>query len=429
MPTSQRERIAVIGLGYVGLPVALAFARAFPGAIGFDIDPTRVDELARGIDRTGETAPEELRNAELVLTADPSSLRGAGFFVVAVPTPVDDNRQPDLAQLGAACTTVGQALSKGAVVVFESTVYPGVTEEFCGPLLEGASGLKRGRDFSLGYSPERINPGDREHRLESVVKVVAGEDAATLQRVADAYGRIVPAGVHRAPSIGVAEAAKVIENTQRDLNIALMNELALIFDRLGLRTSDVLAAAGTKWNFLRFTPGLVGGHCIGVDPYYLTAKAEAVGYHPEVILAGRRINDGMGRFVARKLLKLLAQSGREIARAKVGVLGLTFKENVPDLRNSRVPDILAELAEFGLEALVHDPVASPVYAEREYGIRLVGMEAFGGLDGVVLAVPHRQYLGPVRTAVLDAVVPGGVFIDVKSAFEPGDLRNARYWSL
>ena len=429
MSTPRQERIAVIGLGYVGLPVALAFARAFPGTIGFDVDQARVDELSRGIDLTGESAPEELRGAKLALTADPDRLRGADFFVVAVPTPVDANRQPDLAQLGAACATVGRALSQGAVVVFESTVYPGATEEFCGPLLEQASGLKRGRDFFLAYSPERINPGDREHRLENIVKIVAGEDAATLERVASAYGRIVPAGIHRAPSIPVAEAAKVIENTQRDLNIALMNELALIFDRLGLRTADVLAAAGTKWNFLPFSPGLVGGHCIGVDPYYLTAKAEVVGYHPEVILAGRRINNDMGLFIARKLLKLLARSGRHIAGAKVGVLGLTFKENVPDLRNSRVPDLLGELAEFGVEALVHDPLASAAAAERKYGITLSAMEAFRDLDGLVLAVPHRQYLGPLRPAVIEAVSTGGVFIDVKSAFAPGEFANAHYWSL
>jgi UDP-N-acetyl-D-galactosamine dehydrogenase len=429
MSTPRQERIAVIGLGYVGLPVALAFARAFPGTIGFDVDQARVDELSRGIDLTGESAPEELRGAKLALTADPDRLRGADFFVVAVPTPVDVNRQPDLAQLGAACATVGRALSQGAVVVFESTVYPGATEEFCGPLLEQASGLKRGRDFFLAYSPERINPGDREHRLENIVKIVAGEDAATLERVASAYGRIVPAGIHRAPSIPVAEAAKVIENTQRDLNIALMNELALIFDRLGLRTADVLAAAGTKWNFLPFSPGLVGGHCIGVDPYYLTAKAEVVGYHPEVILAGRRINNDMGLFIARKLLKLLARSGRHIAGAKVGVLGLTFKENVPDLRNSRVPDLLGELAEFGVEALVHDPLASAAAAERKYGITLSAMEAFRDLDGLVLAVPHRQYLGPLRPAVIEAVSTGGVFIDVKSAFAPGEFANAHYWSL
>jgi UDP-N-acetyl-D-galactosamine dehydrogenase len=424
------ERVAVIGLGYVGLPVALAFARAFPGAVGFDIDPVRIAELARGIDRTGESSADELRAAELVLTAEPERLKGATFFVVAVPTPVDGNRQPDLAALTRASETVGRALAPGAVVVFESTVYPGVTEEVCGPILERASGLRRGRDFTLGYSPERINPGDREHRLQAVVKVVAAEDAAALDRVAAAYGAIVPAGVHRAPSIRVAEAAKVIENTQRDLNIALMNELALIFERLGLRTADVLAAAGTKWNFLRFTPGLVGGHCIGVDPYYLTAKAEAVGYHPEVILAGRRINDGMGRFVAQKLLKLLAAEGRGGAGdARVGVLGLTFKENVPDLRNSRVPDIVQELREFGLQPLVHDPLAASDAALREYGITLSDLSEFAALDAAVLAVPHQAYLGPLRARLIGAVSPGGVFVDVKSALSAAELPGLRYWSL
>jgi UDP-N-acetyl-D-galactosamine dehydrogenase len=423
------ERVAVIGLGYVGLPVALAFARAFPGTVGFDIDPERIAELSSGIDRTGESTPAELRQSELALTADPARLKGASFFVIAVPTPVDGNRQPDLGALTRASEIVGGALGAGSVVVFESTVYPGVTEEICGPILERTSGLKRGRDFTLGYSPERINPGDREHRLEAVVKVVSGEDAGTLERVASAYAAIVPAGIHPAPSIRVAEAAKVIENTQRDLNIALMNELALIFDRLGLRTADVLAAAGTKWNFLRFTPGLVGGHCIGVDPYYLTAKAEAVGYHPEVILAGRRINDGMGRFVAQKLLKLLAAAGRATAGARIGVLGLTFKENVPDLRNSRVPDIVAELREFGLDPLVHDPLALAEAAEREFGVALSDLAEFRDLDAVVLAVPHRDYLGPLRSRVIQAVGPGGVFMDVKSAFSAADMPSARYWSL
>jgi UDP-N-acetyl-D-glucosamine/UDP-N-acetyl-D-galactosamine dehydrogenase len=429
MSSNSSERIAVIGLGYVGLPVALAFSRAFPGTIGFDIDEKRIAELAKGIDHTGESSSEELARAKISFTSDPERLKRASFFVVAVPTPVDGNRQPDLRALTGASEIVGRALTPGATVVFESTVYPGVTEDVCGPLLERTSGLKRGRDFTLGYSPERINPGDREHRLEQVVKVVAGEDAATLDRVARAYGTIVPAGIHRAPSIRVAEAAKVIENTQRDLNIALMNELALIFDRLGLRTSDVLAAAGTKWNFLRFTPGLVGGHCIGVDPYYLTAKAEAVGYHPEVILAGRRINDGMGRFVAQKLLKLLSASGRVIGQSRIGVLGLTFKENVPDLRNSRVPDIIAELREFGVEPLVHDALASAEAAEHEYGITFSDLREFRQLDGLVLAVPHRDYLGPLRKHLIGALAPGGVFIDVKSALSPIDLPGATYWSL
>ncbi len=430
MPSaSATERVAVIGLGYVGLPVALAFARAFQGVVGFDLDVERVAELKRGFDRTGECTSEELRESTLAVTSDPAGLTGATFFVVAVPTPVDRNRQPDLKALMIASEIVGGALTTGAVVVFESTVYPGVTQEICGPILERASGLNRGRDFWLGYSPERINPGDREHRLETIVKVVAGEDAATLERLVRAYGAIVPAGIHRAPSIRVAEAAKVIENTQRDLNIALMNELALIFDRLGLRTADVLAAAGTKWNFLRFSPGLVGGHCIGVDPYYLTATAEAAGYHPEVILAGRRINDGMGRFVAQKLVKLLAAAGLKPAQARVGVLGLTFKENVPDLRNSRVPDIVAELTEFGLRPLVHDPLVTTAAAERELGIAMSDLEKFRDLDGLVLAVPHRDYLGPLRAKVLGAVAEGGVFVDVKSAISPALIPGVLYWSL
>jgi UDP-N-acetyl-D-glucosamine/UDP-N-acetyl-D-galactosamine dehydrogenase len=419
----------MVGLGYVGLPVALAFSRVFPDTIGFDVDVERVAQLRQGIDRTGECSHEELARAAIAFTSDPELLKGASFFIVAVPTPVDGNRQPDLRALTGASEIVGRALSPGATVVFESTVYPGVTEELCAPILEQASGLTRGRDFTLGYSPERINPGDREHRLEQVIKVVAGEDAATLDRVASAYGTIVPAGIHRAPSIRVAEAAKVIENTQRDLNIALMNELALIFDRLGLRTSDVLAAAGTKWNFLRFTPGLVGGHCIGVDPYYLTAKAEAVGYHPEVILAGRRINDGMGRFVAQKLLKLLSAAGRVIGQSRVGVLGLTFKENVPDLRNTRVPDIIAELRDFGVDPLIHDPLVSAEAAAHEYGIAVSDLREFRQLDGLVLAVPHRDYLGPLRANLISALAQDAVFIDVKGALSPADVPGATYWSL
>src|SRR5690606_7730024 len=319
------ERIAVIGLGYVGLPVAIALAKKFPGTIGFDVNPKRIQALKEGRDATGEVDSEDLRATTLRFTHDPAELRGATFLVVAVPTPVDANRRPDLEPLRRASETVGAALAPGAVVVYESTVYPGVTEDFCGPILERVSGLRRGRDFFLGYSPERINPGDKEHTLERVTKVVSGEDEATLERVAAVYGAIVPVGVHRAPSIRAAEAAKVIENAQRDLNIAFMNELAMIFDRLGLRTKDVLAAARTKWNFLPFTPGLVGGHCIGVDPYYLTHKAEEVGYHPQVILAGRRINDGMGAFVAQKTVKLLASGGEFVKGARVGVLGLTFK--------------------------------------------------------------------------------------------------------
>jgi UDP-N-acetyl-D-galactosamine dehydrogenase len=424
------ERVAVIGLGYVGLPVALAFAEAFPGVIGFDIDAARVNALARGHDWTGECPPEALAGAMLQFTSDPAALAGATFYVVAVPTPIDTNKQPDLRAIESACRTVGAALSPGAVVVFESTVYPGLTEEVCGPLLEAASGLKAGRDFHLGYSPERINPGDREHSMGRIVKVVAGDTPETLARVAAAYERIVPAGVHRAPSIRVAEAAKVIENTQRDLNIALMNELALIFDRLGIRTADVLAAAGTKWNFLPFTPGLVGGHCIGVDPYYLTARAEAAGYHPQVILAGRRINDAMGSLVAQRLVKLLAAQGIGAKGARIGVLGLTFKENVADLRNSRVPDIIAELEEYGAAVLVHDPLAEPAAVKAMLGCEITPPAAFRELDGLVLAVPHAAYkaLGAADFAAM--LKAGGAIADVKSMLDPAGLPpGIAYWSL
>lgn len=424
------ERIATIGLGYVGLPVALAFARKFPDTVGFDISERRIRELKDGIDRTHEVPPEALRSTTLRLTSDPAEIGPATFFVVTVPTPIDQNRQPDLTPVAKASETVGRVLSKGAVVVYESTVYPGVTEEFCGPILEQVSGLKRGRDFKLGYSPERINPGDKEHTLERTVKVVAGEDAETLERVARAYEAIVEAGVHRAPSIKVAEAAKVIENTQRDLNIALMNELAIIFDRMGIRTLDVLAAAGTKWNFLPFRPGLVGGHCIGVDPYYLTAKAESLGYHPQVILAGRRINDGMGAFVAQRLIKLMIAQDKSIKGARVGILGLTFKENVPDLRNSRVPDIIAELRQFGIEPLVHDPRADPEEAREEYGLTLSSLDELRELDGLVLAVAHREYAEMPLEKVIGMLAVRGAIADVKSMLDPAKVPSPiAYWSL
>lgn len=429
MPDTN-EKIAVIGLGYVGLPVGVALARKFAGVVGFDIDRERIEALARGEDATGEIDAEVLRGSSLRLTYDAAELAGATFFIVTVPTPIDDHRRPDLAPLLSACATIAPRLSRGAVVVVESTVYPGLTEEVLGPALERASGLRQGRDFMLGYSPERINPGDREHTLERVVKVVSGEDGETLDRVAAVYGAIVPAGVYRAPSIRVAEAAKVIENTQRDLNIALMNELALIFDRMGISTRDVLAAAGTKWNFLRFVPGLVGGHCIGIDPYYLTAKAEALGYHPEVILAGRRINDAMGNFIGQRLVKLLIQSDRSVSGARVGVLGLTFKENVPDIRNSRVPTILAELQSYRVQCLVHDPMADADAARHEYGVELSPIEAFQGLDAVVFAVPHQAYLANGPAWVASMLAPQGVVVDVKAALDrsalpPGSL----YWSL
>jgi UDP-N-acetyl-D-galactosamine dehydrogenase len=414
------ERIAVIGLGYVGLPVALGFARHFP-TVGFDIDRTRVDELRSGHDRTREVPASELGATALEVSADPADLVGATMFVVTVPTPIDVFKQPDLEPVRKATETVGRALSRGGVVVYESTVYPGVTEEVCGPILERVSGLRCGVDFTLGYSPERINPGDQEHRLDTIVKVVSGQDGPTLDRVALAYGRIVAAGIHRAPSIRVAEAAKVIENTQRDLNIALMNELALIFHRMGIRTSDVLAAARTKWNFLGFTPGLVGGHCIGVDPYYLTAKAESLGYHPEVILAGRRINDGMGGHVADRVAQALSRVGLLVRDARVGIVGLAFKEDVPDLRNSRVPDIVAGLRRYGIDPLLADPLADPGEALHEYGLHLAALDELVDLDALVLAVPHRDVLGPDPYALAGRLVANGVLFDVKSRLDPARM--------
>ncbi len=427
---SSSEKFAVLGLGYVGLPVALALAEQFGDVVGFDISNERIQELKSGHDRTGETEPGELERSSLKFSADAGDLKDRTFYIVTVPTPIDENRQPRLEPLRKACELIGPLLQKGDLVVFESTVYPGLTEEICGPWLERHANLKAGTDFKLGYAPERMNPGDKEHTLQKIIRVVAGQDAETLERVARVYDAIVPAGVHRATSIRVAEAAKVIENTQRDLNIALMNELAVIFDRLGLRTKDVLDAARTKWNFLPFSPGLVGGHCIGVDPYYLTSKAEAVGYHPQVILAGRRINDHMGAFVAQKLVKLMIGRNLPVKDARVGVLGLTFKENVPDLRNSRVPDILNELRQFGIEPAVHDPLASMEEARHEYDVELSDFRNWSELDGLILAVPHRAYLDNLDE-LTGVVKKGGVLIDVKSVLEPGTGRERElvYWSL
>jgi UDP-N-acetyl-D-galactosamine dehydrogenase len=425
----MNERFAVIGLGYVGLPVALAFARKFPGTVGFDIHRDKVDELKRGFDRNREQPEAVLNATTLRMTSDPADLAGCTFFVVAVPTPVDGNNVPDLTPVERASETVGRALRAGAVVVYESTVYPGVTEEVCAPILERASGLRRA-DFKLGYSPERINPGDHQHTLERITKVVSGEDEATLDRVAAAYGAIVEAGVHRATCIRVAEAAKVIENTQRDLNIALMNELAIIFDRVGIRTADVLAAAGTKWNFLPFRPGLVGGHCIGVDPYYLTMKAQQLGYQPEVILAGRRINNNMGPYVAQKVVKLLIESDVTVKGARVGVLGLTFKEDCNDIRNSKVPDILRELRSFGIDPSVHDPLASAREAMHEYGVKLSPLEELSRLDALILAVSHKEYRDLGQPRLMAMLGDRGVLVDVKSVIDPAQLRpGVRYWSL
>jgi len=424
------ERIAIIGLGYVGLPVAVALARVFPGVIGFDISERRITTLREGIDHTGEITTAELRDAALTFTTNPADLAGADFFVVTVPTPIDQQRCPDLEPLRQACRSIARVLRPGCVVVFESTVYPGVTEEVCGPLLGQLSGLEPRVDFGLGYSPERINPGDTTHRLGDVIKVISASDEATLARLIKVYGAIVPAGLHCAPSIKVAEAAKVIENTQRDLNIALMNELALILDRLGLRTRDVLAAAQTKWNFLPFTPGLVGGHCIGVDPYYLTAKAEAVGYHPEVILAGRRINDGMAAFVVQRLVKLLIQADLPVRQARVGILGMTFKENVPDLRNSKVGDILTELRQYGMAVRIHDPLASAGDLEAAFGLAPSPLEAFTDLDALVLAVPHKAYLKLKAGRLFGMLRPGGALLDIKAVLRPDEAPADRlYWSL
>jgi UDP-N-acetyl-D-galactosamine dehydrogenase len=408
--------IAVIGLGYVGLPVAAAFARSGVAVTGFDIDAERIAELRSGQDRTREVSSADLARKNLRLTADARDLGGADFFIVTVPTPIDDARRPDLSMLARASETVGAALRRGGIVVYESTVFPGVTEDYCMPILERVSGLVAGRDFTVGYSPERINPGDKVHRFETIRKVVSGQDAATLDIVADVYGSIVEAGIHRAPSIKVAEAAKVIENTQRDLNIAFMNELSAIFRGLDIDTFDVLAAAGTKWNFLPFTPGLVGGHCIGVDPYYLTHCAERLGYHPEVILSGRRINDGVGARVARECLRLLLHSGTRPER--VTVLGLTFKENVPDIRNSKVVDIVRELGSFGIPVQVHDPLASSDEASREYGIELCSEASLLPADAVVLAVAHADYVAEGWPLVRRLLKNGkGIVMDVKAKLE------------
>ncbi len=429
MKQLQTIKIAVIGLGYVGLPVAVAFAEQFP-TVGFDIKQERVEALQKGIDNTGEIPPEVLTASSLKLTNSLNEIADCNFYIVAVPTPVDTNNQPNLTPLIKASEGVGKVLKKGDIVVYESTVYPGVTEEVCGKILAEKSGLKQGIDFKLGYSPERINPGDKHHRLEKIVKVVSGEDETTLDIIATIYGKIIEAGVYRAASIKVAEAAKVIENIQRDLNIALMNELAIIFDRLGIRTQDVLKAAGTKWNFLPFTPGLVGGHCIGVDPYYLTAKAEQLGYHPQVILAGRRINDSMGTYLAQRLVKLLVQANLPINHAKVAILGLTFKENVPDLRNSRVPDIVSELNEFGIDPLIHDPIANPLVAYEEYAINLVNWSDLSNLDALILAVPHQSYLDTPLDQLLGCLGEKGVLLDVKSVFNPKFIpSHINYWSL
>jgi len=425
------RRVAVVGLGYVGLPVAVAFGKAGLLAVGFDIDMSRIEELGRLHDRTREESSEDLRAANLTLTADPAALKAADFFIVTVPTPIDDSNRPDMSMVLAASRTVGGALKKGDIVVYESTVYPGATEEDCVPVLERESGLACGTDFFVGYSPERINPGDRQHRFESITKVVSGQDEKTLDTVASVYGAVVKAGVHRASSIKVAEAAKVIENTQRDVNIALINELALIFQRLGVDTTDVLAAAGTKWNFLRFTPGLVGGHCIGVDPYYLTHRAERAGYYPQVILSGRRVNDQMGEWIARECIKRLLNGGGAAGARTVAVLGVTFKENVPDIRNSKVIDIVNELKAFGVNVVIADPLADPAECDHEYGVALTPIDRMPPADAVILAVGHDEYKSGGWDLVAKRLGPaGGLVMDVKAILpRDGAPANMSIWRM
>ncbi|QTD54850.1 nucleotide sugar dehydrogenase [Parasphingorhabdus cellanae] len=419
----MQETIVVLGLGYVGLPVAVALSKEFDGVVGFDTSLRRVESLQSGHDWTGEISDDDLSSSSLSITNDPDVIAKSTFLIVTVPTPIDAENRPDLDPIRTSCEIIGRKLRKGSVVVFESTVYPGVTEDICGPLLEKLSGLKRGEDFFLGYSPERINPGDKVHRLETITKIVAAENDHSLERVKSVYGPIIEAGLHVAPTIKVAEAAKVIENTQRDLNIALMNELALIFDLLNIDTSDVLKAAGTKWNFLPFTPGLVGGHCIGVDPYYLTSVAEKAGYRPEVILAGRRINNSIASYVAQKTVKMLTRAGHNLASAKIGIFGLTFKPDVPDIRNSKVPNIVRELEEFGIVALVHDPLANPKDAKSEYQIDLCGIEDMGSLDAIILAVAHDEYKENAD-AIKGLLKSDGVILEVMPVFDRNKMADS-----
>lgn len=423
--------IAVVGLGYVGLPLAVHFGAKYK-TIGFDLKQSIVDNSLVHKDPTGEVSTQEFQQATYFTpTTDPKRMSDADIIVVAVPTPIDKARRPDLFPVESASRTVGQVMKKGCIVVFESTVYPGVTEDICVPILEKESGLTWKKDFHVGYSPERINPGDKEHTLTKIVKVVSGDDAATLETVSALYESIIEAGVHRTHTIKEAEAAKVIENTQRDLNIALMNELALIFDRLGIDTKNVLEAAGSKWNFLKFFPGLVGGHCIGVDPYYLTYKAQSEGYHPEVILAGRRINDDMGKFVAEKTVKMMISSSQAIKGSKVGILGLTFKEDCPDLRNTRVIDIIRELESYGCKVLVHDPLADPIEAKQYYNIQIVPWEELEDIGALILAVPHAWYKEKSLRELTEKLVPEGGLVDVKSMLDVNEVEETSrpFWRL
>lgn len=425
------DKIAVMGLGYVGLPLAVHLSRYFT-VVGFDLKSDRIKELRSGIDKTLEVEKDALLDANITYTDEPAQIAHCRLIIVAVPTPIDEYRIPDLSPLRGASEIAGKYLQKGSCVVFESTVYPGATEEVCAPILEKGSDLTVGKDFVLGYSPERINPGDKVHTIEKIVKVVSGTDEKTAVMLEKVYGKVVKAGIHRASSIKVAEAAKVIENTQRDLNIALMNELSMIFDNMGIDTVEVLKAAGTKWNFLPFRPGLVGGHCIGVDPYYLTFKAESIGYHPEMILAGRRINDGMGKYISGHVVKMMIAAGKQVQGAKVSVLGITFKEDVPDLRNTKVVEIVRELSDYGIDVAVHDPMADPAEAKKYYGVDLKPFSELEGSAAVVLAVSHEKYvdMGLKKIAALCEDTPP-IVVDVKSIFDPkvAEKENISFWRL
>lgn len=425
-------KIAIVGLGYVGLPLAVEFGKKFP-TVGFDLSVEKVAAYRNFVDPTGEVSSEDLRAAtQLTCHIDPAVLSEADFIIIAVPTPVDEANQPDFSPLVSSSTTVGRYLKRGAIVVYESTVYPGATEEICIPVLEKESGMKWKQDFHVGYSPERVNPGDKERTITKITKVVSGDNAETLEKVAQLYASIIVAGVHKASSIKVAEASKVIENTQRDLNIALMNELSILFHKIGIDTLEVLKAAGTKWNFLPFRPGLVGGHCIGVDPYYLTHKADMLGYHPQVILAGRRINDGMATYVAQQTVKKIIQAGGCVKGSRVIVLGLTFKENCSDMRNSKVADLIKELQEFGCEVSVHDPLAEAKEAMHEYGIALTEWDLLPKqADAIIAAVSHSEYTNQPVTQLLAKLKPGGVFIDIKSTYSPEVIEGAGFvlWRL
>ena len=426
------KRLAVVGLGYVGLPLAVEFGKTSGKVIGFDVKKDRIKELSSGIDITGEITPDILKKTDIDFTSDPKRLKEASIIIIAVPTPIDKYKIPDLKPLESASRIVGENIQNGAVIVYESTVYPGVTEDFCVPIIEQCSGLKFGKDFKVGYSPERINPGDKEHNLTNIVKVVAGGDQETTELLAELYGLIVKAGIHKAPNIRTAEAAKVIENIQRDLNIALINELAVIFHKLGLDTRDVLDAASTKWNFLRFEPGLVGGHCIGVDPYYLTFKAQSLGYHPEVILSGRRINDSMGKYIAEQAIKHLIKSNKAVKGSKILILGFTFKDNVKDIRNTRVIDIYNELKEYGVEPQVHDPHASPDDVSAEYGVKLMQTpEDESPYDGIIIAVKHREYADYSMEYLKGLCNSDASLIDVKGLYGKDDALKAglNYWRL